>query len=209
VKEHFDQNDPSVLHSNASNRTATDLYNKFSRFATSMMIDALVGEPVSSHLAVAETLTTENDADKNAIGDAPVYNEADGEEPLGDESALSELRRVSFEMPLGVLEGTACANHSPLASDSTDSQPSDAVDAPSDNGAMDEEANRLSDAMIAFFDRYNHDDGMIANNERCAAIFSRLDNIERNMKTVNIKLGTIVSCVQSEEALERANQWLL
>jgi hypothetical protein len=198
VKQHFDQNAPLDLPSSAPNRTASSLYAKFSRVATSKAIREVHALHVKIHLAGAETLATENNADNDVIGVAPADNKAGGEEPVGDESASSKLRRVSVEKPPGVLEGTAGAQ----------SDPPEAVDTPSDHDATDHDADRLLHALIAFFERFNPDDGMIAGNECRDAIFSRLDNLERNMKVANIKLDTIVSCVQSDEALERARQWL-
>jgi hypothetical protein len=73
---------------------------------------------------------------------------------------------------------------------------------------MDLEADRRSDAMIAFFGRFNPDGGMIAGNEYRDTILSRLDKIDRNKKTVNIKMGTILSCAQREDAIERDNRWI-
>jgi hypothetical protein len=215
VKQHFDENAPSNLPPNASNRTAIALQAKFSKVAMSMMIDALGGTAVNINTSGAETLTTENNAstvyngpvDNNAIGDAPVYTGPDGEEPAYyHESVRGEPRKVSMEILREEITGIANSNSAALSSDSDNNK---ASDTPSDDDTACHEDNRLSDAMITFFDRFNPNDGMIVGTECCDEILSRLDTIERNMKTVNIKLEMILSCVQSEEALERAKQWVL
>jgi hypothetical protein len=236
VKQHFDENAPLHLPPDAPNRTAIGLRDKFSHMATAMIINALSGKPVSindnSNLVVVETESNgstesepvvENEStdpvenepvDNDTVESAPVYNEPGGDEPVCRESTQSDPHRVNVERPLEESTGRANTNSAALHYDDTQSKPSKAVEATSDDDAMNQEADRLSEAMINFFDRFNPDcytdDGMIAAGNKCGdAILSRLDTIERNMTMVNTKIGMILSCVQTEEALERAMQWIL
>jgi hypothetical protein len=214
VKHYFDKNAPSDQPSDTPTRSCKSLRSKFCAIANSMVINALAGKPLSINLTGnplgAETLTSESKpVDGDAVGDTPVYNDPVGEEPVGDEFFCNDARRVTMDRPMEERTGTVDANSTSFSSGGTNSKPPEAVEAPSDDDTTGQEAERLSDAMISFFERFSADDGMIVGNECRDAILSRLDNIEHNMKTVNSKVEMILSSVRSEGTLERDKQWIL
>ena len=216
VKEYFDENAPSDLPSDTPTRSCISLRNRFSRLATSMFLDTLAGKPVSINLTGtplgAENLASESKpVDNDAVGDKSVCNGPVSEEPVGNESCGSYPRRVSTDRPLEEHTGTEDTNFESTLSDGTkNSKPPEAAEAPmGDDTIMDQEAERLSDAMITFFERFSADDDMIMGNECRDAFLSRLDNVERNMAIINSKVELILSSVQSRGALERDNRWIL